>query len=442
MNVAATCLGQRLNSARRAAALAFCLIVAPGLALAAERRGGIEIGSKGVKMTVLEIGDDPAAPPKEIGTAIADTTIASGVAKTGKYAPAAIEETAAAAAGFAKTMTGKLGVAPGNILVIGSSGLPAASNRQDLVDAVKKATGLPAMEFISVEREIDLTIAGLVPKAEWATAALIDIGSGNTKGGLFGPDGRATHISVPLGSVTFADRVSKDAGGKPFAEAAEALRPSLLEAPLAEQVKAHPELASRKVVFLAGGAPYAMTTLMHPEAILQERVTITAAEIADYLKRLRAAQGLPTPDFAAIADTAVRAAAEKEYRNVGNKFKRENLIAGAELMGALVSTMGLEDKTLVFDRNSATAWLRAFLNPSIVLPSPPAPPPVPVQIAEREMPKKVEAPAAPEPANVPAPVVAVEKAPAPAVPAPKAPVEPVRPSSQSPHVPATPGPMG
>ena len=35
------------------------LLLMPVLTYAAERRGGIEIGSKGVKATVVEIGDGP-----------------------------------------------------------------------------------------------------------------------------------------------------------------------------------------------------------------------------------------------------------------------------------------------------------------------------------------------------------------------------------------------
>ena len=40
------------------------------------------------------------------------------------------------------------------------------------------------------------------------------------------------------------------------------LRPALLESELAKQVRDNPDLPVRPVVFLAGGAPYALTTLM------------------------------------------------------------------------------------------------------------------------------------------------------------------------------------
>ena len=242
------------SRAARARALALCLVLAPGLALAAEKRGGIEIGSKGVKMTVIELGEKPGDASKVVDTGIIDTTIASGAAKTGKFSPEAIQETAAAAGVFAKKLRGDMGLKPDQIVVVGSSGLPSAENRKDLVDAVKAATGLPAMDFITTEREIDLTIAGTVPRAEWESSALVDVGSGNTKGGLFTSDGGEEHLSLPVGSVTLVDRVAKQAPGKPFEEALGPLRTTMLDAPLAAQVKANPELAKRPTVFLVGGA--------------------------------------------------------------------------------------------------------------------------------------------------------------------------------------------
>jgi hypothetical protein len=337
-------------------------------ATAAERRGGIEIGSKGVKMTVVELAEKPGGPAKVLQSAIVNTTISAGVVKTGRYSPDAIHETAEAAGVFARRLRGEFGLGSDRIRVVGSSGLPSASNRQELIDAVSQATGLPPMEIISTCREVELTIAGLVPRADWPNAALIDIGSGNTKGGYFRPDGKGVFLSVPLGSVTFVDRVTKDGKGKPFAEAAEQLRPSLIEAPLAEQVRANPALTERRIVFLSGGAPYAMTTLMRPQDILHERVQLTTKDIGDYVQHLRSSPRVPSPDFAAIADPKVRSAAEKEFGKVRDNFTRENLIAGAEILAGLSTALQLEGKTLVFDRNGATAWLHALLDPSLTPP--------------------------------------------------------------------------
>jgi hypothetical protein len=202
----------------------------------------------------------------------------------------------------------------------------------------------------------------------------MDIGSGNTKGGYIASDGRPVIFSVPLGSVTFANRVTKDVPGKPFAEAADRLRPKLLEAPLAEQAAANPDLSTRNVVIIVGGAAYALATLMHPEAVLKDRVNLSTADIAEYARQLRAGPGLPKPDLAAIKDEAleVRKAAEEEIKSVGDTFTREQLIAGAEILTALASTFKLEGKHLIFDRTAVMAWIKADTSASPPSPSKPA----------------------------------------------------------------------
>jgi exopolyphosphatase/pppGpp-phosphohydrolase len=347
-------------------ATALALLVTALPAAAAERRGGIEIGAKGVKATVLELDTGPSGPTsRTIMTEVSNTTVAAGVVGTNKYSAGAIRETAAEAGKFAKQMREQYGVPSEKIQVIGSSGLPGASNRNELVEAVREATGLAPLRFITPCEEVGLIIAGLLAEPERSRALLVDIGSGNTKGGYLGAGGQTVCFSVPFGSVTFADRVKKDAPGQAFADAADQLRPTRLEAPLVEEVRANPELAARSLVILSGGAAYAMVTLMEPEKVRQDRVTFAAREIADYLQRLKAAEGIPRPDLDAIADPAIRAAAEKEVQNVADNFTRENLIAGAEVLTALSSAFKFEGKTLIFDRNGITAWIRAAVSPPV-----------------------------------------------------------------------------
>jgi len=342
-------------------AVAF-LLVAP-LLYAGERRGGIEIGAKGVKATVVEISDAAGSPAaKTIMTEVSNTTVVAGVAPGGLYSAEAIRDTAVEAGKFAQKIRDEFQVPPQNLRVVGSSGLPQASNRDELAKAVREATGAyEPMEFLTPCREVQLTILGLIPEAERNRALLVDVGSGSTKGGFLGSDGHPTCFSVPLGSVTYANRVKKDLSGKSFPEKASELRPTLLAAPLDEQVRAQPELATRTLVLLSGGAPYALATLMHPESTLKDRVTLSSKDIVDYAQLVRKRGGGLKPDLTSIVDPTVRAAAEREVKNVLDTFTRENLISGAEVLLALADTMKFDGKTLVFDRTGITAWIRASL---------------------------------------------------------------------------------
>jgi hypothetical protein len=407
----------RTNSPNGAAARACyatmltLLVASLPVAAAADLRGGIEIGAKGVKATAVEIGKEPGKPTvKTVYSAASNTTIAAGVVKTGKFADDAIRDTAAEVGKFAKKLRDEIGIAPENLKITGSSGLPQASNRDALIKAVKDATGLSEMEFLTPCREVELAILGLIPVADRKNAVLVDVGSGNIKGGVLDPSNQAICFSVPLGSVTYADRVARDAPGQPFAQAAARLRPEALESPLAAQVRANPELAGRRLVYLSGGAVYALATLMHPESVGQERVTLSADDISDYVKRLGAGTKVPEPDLSSIASDEKRTAAEKEVRNVLDTFTPQNLVAGAETLVALSSALQFKDKTLIFDRTAVTAWLRGTLTPPPPMPTPPTPSPgagagqgvatSPAQVTTNSAPANAnQAPAAESPAS-------------------------------------------
>ncbi len=351
-----------------AATLALDVASASQIPQSAERFGGIEIGAKGVKATVVEVVPSTGTLPKTIMNSdyISNTTLAEGVVKTKKFSSAAIQETAEEAGKFARRIREEFKVPSDRIRVVGSSGLPKeATNRDDLINAVRAATGLAPMTFLDPPEEVKLTILGLpLTEAERGESLLVDVGSGNTKGGLLGRDNRFVYFTVPLGSVTYANRVTQNAPGKPFAQMAAQLRPSLVESPLAEQVRSHPELARRGTVFLVGGAPYALTTILHPEAVREKRVVLTTKDIEDYERLLQNSREVPKPNLASIRDPETRAAAEDEWRNVRDHFKVENLIAGAELLTALSSTLEFSGKQLIFDRSAITAWIRAKVTPA------------------------------------------------------------------------------
>jgi hypothetical protein len=131
------------------------------------------------------------------------------------------------------------------------------------------------------------------------------------------------------------------------------LRSTLLEPELTRQLIAHPELKDRGIVFLSGGAAYAMATLLKPEAVGEKRVDFTTRDIASYVELVRKTP-ITSPKLAGIKGTT----AEKEVKNVFDIFTPTNLIAGSEVLSALATTLNLEGKTLRFDRTAILALIR------------------------------------------------------------------------------------
>ncbi len=186
-----TCMIRTTKSAILAGCLASAGLLAPAAART-EVYGGVEIGAKGVKATVIDVtGQEEDAQFVVKLTDTTNTGLASDVAKDGRFGDAALADTVKAVAAYCDRFHKEFGVAAERTYVVGSSGLFAAiGDKPDLIKddqarlsgAVKERTGLE-MTFIDVQREASLSIVGIVPKKQLATSLLVDIGGGNTKGG-------------------------------------------------------------------------------------------------------------------------------------------------------------------------------------------------------------------------------------------------------------------
>lgn len=324
------------------------------------RHGGIEIGSKGVKAIVLEIAPEASDKPvKVLFTKTANTTLAD--LKDGSFRRDALEETVAAVDALFREITApdKYNVAEGSVRVVASSGLPNAPNKADLARMIKDKTGRD-LAFINVQNEVLLSILGLAIRGDKDQALLIDIGSGNTKGGYLNDreSGKVAYISVPLGTVTYAARVEKEvAKGDPWPKRVAALRDEALNKPLRAQVSQNPDLGKKTPVYLLGGVVWAMATMLHPEHVDRALVPLTVADI-DAFRQLLAKD--PTA-FPAVDETSFGETAQTELRRVRDTFTPENLIAGAEVLAAIADTFGLAGKQLYFARNGQAAWLLGYV---------------------------------------------------------------------------------
>src|SRR5205085_978870 len=93
------------------------------------------------------------------------------------------------------------------------------------------------------------TLSALDEKGAFRKEALsLDIGGGNTKGGYQSDGKPLVYLAIPLGSVTFTEKVKArvKGSGESFAEAAAGLREKELLKPLSDGARAMPDLPRRK----------------------------------------------------------------------------------------------------------------------------------------------------------------------------------------------------
>lgn len=354
---------------RRRFLLAFAAIalLCPRSLASPTRLAGVDLGAKGARAVVVEFDPDaPSDPVKVLYRKATNPT--AGLVSNGKLVPASLASAAEDLNQFVGVFTKDFGVKPGQIHLVGSSAFNHPDDRAALAKAVEEKTGI-RMEFLtSAAEEARLTIDGLAILAARPRGLLVDVGSGNAKGGAPTPAGLQT-FAVQFGSVSLVNRtreVLKDRPGSVRA-ALEGVRDAELIPAVRAAVANKPALAGASSVSLTGGIAFAVATLIHPEQADQSTVVLTLADFRK-LTELVGTDPLrfPNVDPSIVTNPVARKRAEADLALLRSIYTPENLLAGATVVLAIGTELGLEGKPLVFTRDSQFSWIVGYLVPAAV----------------------------------------------------------------------------
>jgi exopolyphosphatase/guanosine-5'-triphosphate,3'-diphosphate pyrophosphatase len=166
------------------------------------RRAVIDVGTNSVKLLVAEVEGGNVRPVSEESH---QTRLGSGFYPSQYLQTGPLVETAKSVAEFAKK-AGQLGV--GVPKVVATSAAREAKNRQDLVQAVERASGLP-LRVITGEEEANYVFAGVCsdPHLHDEPMLLLDVGGGSTEFIVGKAGRRAFARSFPLGTVRLLEQL-------------------------------------------------------------------------------------------------------------------------------------------------------------------------------------------------------------------------------------------
>jgi hypothetical protein len=341
-------------------------------ALIGEIYGGIEIASKSVKATVIDLyrhkdlGYDYRILSKKSHTA----TLGTGMGKTQKFDAATLSETVAAVKEYFEDMTKNQQIPPDRIIVVCGSGVFAEirgredlirTNQSILADAVAKATG-QKMDFIEVSQEVKLMFSGLVPQKEVENSCLIDMGGGATRGGYRELDGLFVTFEAP-GYKKFLGHVKKQAKAGALADVVAEKADEEIRQPLNAQQDKKPGLVTRDQVYLNGGIVWVLATFQRPQD-RKDTVELSAKDIEDFYALVRRHPGDHPPLRwpPSEIDAKVRADAEREVASIKEKFTPQELVVGTEILKALSEEFHFKKKKLIFTRNGGdVGWLLTYI---------------------------------------------------------------------------------
>lgn len=317
---------------------------------------GIEIGSKGIKMSVVEVTNIKKGDYVVKSYWSENVGIAKGIAIDGNLAKEDIDRAATVVFTNYIKIRDEIKVSDDNIFIVGSSGVAMAKNTQELIDKIKLTTKKD-VEFINAQTEGKMLLKGCVPPVDYKDSMVLDIGGGNTKGGYIDVKNDNNFVFFPLsvdfGSITLTEAVIKKTRKDDVSEFNEKLFGFLPT--LRDQIKAmygtSPVALEKEKVFMSGGAVWAFYTLYNGAAkqpfsqFKLEDVLYYDAVLKNNFRR-----------FEELAKT------DKDAEKVLKTYSQKYLISGSNLLlSCLEAIPDINDKKLYFAKEGQIAWLVSYI---------------------------------------------------------------------------------
>jgi exopolyphosphatase / guanosine-5'-triphosphate,3'-diphosphate pyrophosphatase len=244
------------------------------------RVAAIDCGTNSVRLLVADLPDsaDAAAPLTDRCRRMEIVRLGEGVDRTGRLAPAAIERTRVALAGYADDI-GALGA--GRIRMVATSATRDAANADEFRAMVVATLGI-APEVVTGEEEARLSFTGAVrglPAGFPPPYLVVDIGGGSTEFVLGERDVEGA-ISVDIGCVRMTERHLRDDPPTPGQIAA---AEADIDAATERALRVVAGGRARTVVGLAGSVTTVTALALGLEAYRPERIhhaQVTATQVA------------------------------------------------------------------------------------------------------------------------------------------------------------------
>ncbi|MFN3852021.1 MAG: tetratricopeptide repeat protein [Spirosomataceae bacterium] len=344
-----------------------------------EYYAGLDVGATGVKLSVL--GAKLNVKTKKLEFKVAkkfkNANVNMGVKNISAY-----KEGAQAIAHFVNDSIASFKIPSERVIIALSSGLVGRIGQDTVLlkEEIKNALGNPnqKIDIVDYVKEAELTIRGAIPQSQWYQSTVIDIGSGNTKGGYYQKPAKAGEFPKMMGiefpgTKTYASSIEKKYDPKNIQEYITAIDAESRD--LALQIRRdfderRQEMKRRKRVYLLGGASYVANVLILPDSVKEGAITMNQTVINNFKRKaVTDIAGLRNPDISGIKDAGIKNLAETKIGEINNNIfpRDEDIISAAHLVYAFASevTRSLPAKEIIFLNGTDTAWITGLIRQTI-----------------------------------------------------------------------------
>lgn len=339
---------------------------------------GIEVGSKGVKMSLVELGKN--AQSNGAFNILKDTSVNTDFIS---FSDPTFSATLDALYGLYTKAQADYKIPGKRIFTAISSGVKMQAEKDEknewvkrLIDSFRVRVNEPARDVtvIDVKQEAFLSHLGIVPESRRYSTFLIDIGSGNTKGGYF-PYGNTKDFylfQLNWGTKSTANaaekRMEEDKSLGNYQKQLTRVLSQAENADIVYAVNASGAYPLSDYIAFSGGAAWAAANLMHPELVDNAVVPVTFEEVVKFYERLYINFSSYSPENLARAgtDDAEKAAIIKIAKTVHGVFDQKSLMGGAGLLMKIMRQFAsiYETKQFYLVKNGQVGWISAYVDQS------------------------------------------------------------------------------
>lgn len=332
---------------------------------------GIEVGSKGVKLSVLE------KVSQNDFKLVKDSSVNSDFIS---FNESSFNATLNALTGLYNYCTQQQNIPSADIATLISSGVKAQADKlgkneqiKDLITEFKTKISeqTRVVDVVTVKQESILSHQGIIPNSERYTTFLIDIGSGNTKGGYFSIDANDfVMFQIPSGTKSVANSTEKNCGAdcdfQRFKNQVDKVIDSVERKEIAYAVNASGAYPASTKMALSGGIAWATATLLFPERTNEQQIEVTYRDVNRFREGLiRFYKDIPDTNKLVIKNisNAKLSQIRMELQKVLNVFDVKSLLAGSSLMLRIMRQFEPVNgsKKFVLIKNGQVGWITGYV---------------------------------------------------------------------------------